>query len=105
MAPFEPGDVVVCVDASPPRIARSERMKALVRAVCRLGAVHRVADVRVAWGRRSKGRTALVLQGIDSNPAAGFDAERFRKIDDEVTEEFRVQMRSLGKPVTAPEPC
>jgi hypothetical protein len=96
-APFAPGDVVVCVDASPARIAMSDKGKQLVARYCKVDAVYRVEAVRLSLGRRP-GKLCLKFVGIDSEPYAGFSASRFRKIDDEVSEDFRQQLKSLSKP-------
>ena len=86
-APFQPGDVVVCVD---------DRDCLNIRR----GAVYRVAEVRCGYDIVSgeSGAYGVVLAGVKTDP--GYDTWhpiRFRKIDDEVSEDFREQMRSLGK--------
>jgi hypothetical protein len=77
--PFQPGDVVVCVDASPARIAKLDKGKQLVARYCRIGAIYRVVKVRLSTGREP-GELCLEFAGIDSKPYAGFSARRFRKI-------------------------
>jgi hypothetical protein len=94
-APFKPGDVVVVVyqkdgvHAAPgiPRIPK--------------GSIHRVADVYGCdfWA-------AVVVNGWPSGHVSpigndGWDARSFRKIDDEVTEDFRARLRTLNPPEPA----
>ena len=92
-APFQPGDVVVCVDdrtspGSP--IVRFKRGKEYrVRSVFLTEGRQRRHDIfgEVVWG--------IVIAGFENKAAA---AQRFRKIDEGVTEEFREQLRSLKSP-------
>ncbi|KTF68656.1 hypothetical protein ACNFJ7_02060 [Sphingomonas sp. HT-1] len=98
-APFEPNDVVVCVDDGACgcgcgddtglRIGRSYRIFA-------------VEDVSFWW---PEDPWNVILCNFDHTgphhpDGASLGARRFRKIDDEVTEEFREQLRKL--PVLEP---
>jgi hypothetical protein len=83
MAPFDVGDVVVCVDDRPGK-------HGIAPARIRKGATYRVEDIS-PLGR------GVTLRGVDASPAWWFRADRFRKIDADTTEEFREQLRSLGK--------
>lgn len=87
-APFQPGDVVVCVDDSP-----DTRGNMVVARFLR-----RLAIYRVEWcGLTTVGVWGVQLFGDPSTRSGAWAADRFRKIDDDVTEDFREQMRSLGK--------
>jgi hypothetical protein len=94
--PFEPGDVVVCVDAGIIHCAGNTRHRGLYFTK---GYVGRVVGVRPTMPGLKYGRicgcTALVLADGKSG-----HINRFRKIDDEVTDEFREQLRKL--PVLEP---
>lgn len=86
MPPFDVGDVVVCVDnragkhgVAPQRLAR--------------GNSYRITGL-------SPTGIGVCLAGVDPTPAVGFLASRFRKIDADVTEEFRETLRKL--PVREP---
>jgi len=91
-APFAPGDVVVCVDDSPCRCCGNPIS-------VRVGPYYRVERLGVNPGPRGPFRL-LILSGVPASPrhSRGVNANRFRKIDDEVDEAFREQMHSLGKP-------
>jgi hypothetical protein len=83
--PFEPGDVVVCLRGCT-TIDGSD--------TTRQGAIYRVSDCRFntrweEWG--------VWLAGMNCGLWFGYKAARFRKIDADTTEDFRQQMRSLGK--------
>ncbi len=94
MGDFKRGDVVVCVDAKPD--ARDPKAYLLIeRKTYRVGAV----------GARADGVYSLAFHCIPSDTLGkgwAFTADRFRKIDDEVTEAFREQLRSLPKPALEP---
>lgn len=89
-APFQPGDVVVCVDD---RFRDGPDYVDFRNRVVR-GRVYRVEYVAQfydgAWG--------VQLVGDGAGPTSAWEADRFRKIDDEVTEDFREQLRSLKSP-------
>jgi hypothetical protein len=88
-APFQPGDVVVCVDLSQDRngnVPETLRVRG------------KGAPYRVVWvGVNRAGRPILGLFGTPAEPPGdqGYRHWRFRKIDDEVTEEFREQLANL----------
>lgn len=93
-APFAPGDVVVVVPrpvrgASPNvRYIQSPRSRLKVGSYHRIQGVFRCFDV---W--------AVRLCGVEPSPGSkGFPADRFRKIDDEVTDEFKAHLRELIAP-------
>jgi hypothetical protein len=89
--PFDVGDVVVCVDARPaPKWAKG--MKPLNK-----NGIYRVTGVVPS----PAGAAGVLVNGDE--PARcpkgprGWRCDRFRKIDNGVTDGFRHQMRSLGK--------
>lgn len=91
-APFAPGDVVVRVagDPWPMPIGAIDR-------VVWCGESEDALSGEFGWG--------LELQAFDPGLPSDGDlrpevwcAENFRKIDDEVTEDFRAQLKSLSKP-------
>lgn len=96
-APFQPGDVVVCVDDRP-SWSNTPYQAEHCRKHLRRGAIYRVVSIVVA----PSGDVGLGLSGIPNCPTpfgdTGWSAFRFRKIDDEVTEDFREQLRSLKSP-------
>jgi hypothetical protein len=86
-APFEPGDVVVCVDVTPHRKFGPPDLK--------LGAYYRVTDYIDPPGLGAVVRVA----GADHSPAfGGFRAQRFRKINDEQYPEVLEAILSCKKP-------
>lgn len=94
-APFQPGDVVVCVDAEPLPYSVIP-----IRCI-RVGGVYRVEAFNPKMLDRFSGECfdGVQLVGVVADTGTGWlGAYRFRKIDDDVTEDFREQMRSLGKP-------
>lgn len=91
--PFQPGDVVVCVDDSIPSDA--PELKRIVMGRLRKGACHRVLALSV----NPYGDVGLILSNLDASPwRHGWAPKRFRKIDEGVTEDFREQLRSLKSP-------
>lgn len=86
-APFEPGDVVVCI-----RLDSQDEYGFM-----KVGGIYRVTIVEVGdlsgveeWG--------IDVQGDpEEDSDTLWPAVNFRKIDEEVTPAFREQMRSLGK--------
>jgi len=89
-APFQPGDCVECIDASPRGGAIIPIHKFLVQ-----GAVYLVSDV-IDHNNKHDG-WSLRLAGIPvPDPMEGWNYRRFRKIDDDATEDFREQLRSPG---------
>jgi hypothetical protein len=88
MPPFDVGDVVVCVDDR----LREHSGKSVPQRI-RKGNLYRVIGAAVSpWLRLP----TVTLDGVHSE--TGFYADRFRKIDAEVTEEFREQLRKLPVP-------
>jgi hypothetical protein len=93
-APFQPGDVVVCVDAKPD--ARDPEAGHLVE--------RKTYRVAVIGPRDTDGSLSVgfdCIPGSRPNTVYGFSVARFRKIDDEVNDAFREQMRALRTPVPA----
>lgn len=91
-APFKSGDVVVCVDDRGCRCCGDP-------VPVSKGAIYRVVDL---WLSKTDGqeRWAVVLANVPlpQTHAPGINAARFRKIDDEVTEEFVAELRRLSAP-------
>lgn len=94
-APFQPGDCVVCVDASSRKL--SARPITPIMTLVR-GAIYRVASAFNA----PNGDPVVLLDGEAPHrfheypgQVTGWLASRFRKIDDEVTDEFRSMLRNL----------
>lgn len=100
--PFDVGDVVVCVDADP------DPLTGCADIGLRHGAAYRVAGVSPYPD--SDGCHGISVTGVEVRALLNEHAEwlpffrhtRFRKIDDGVTDEFRHQMRSIGKRSTVP---
>lgn len=91
-APFQPGDRVECIDASPRDGAIIPIHKFLVQ-----GADYLVSDV-IDHNNQHDG-WSLRLVGIPvPDPMEGWNYRPFRKIDDEVTEDFRSMIRTLANP-------
>jgi hypothetical protein len=88
-APFQPGDVVVCVDNAPDR--RCQRPELL--AWLAVGRHYRVRTTGLPFD-------CIHVNGDGLSMLEGWQPHRFRKIDDEVTEEFREQLANL--PVREP---
>jgi hypothetical protein len=81
-APFQPGDVVVCVD---------DRLG--THGKCFSGEwVSKGAHYRITVVYQNQG---VKLAGFQLDGREWFSVRRFRKIDDEVTEEFREQLAKL----------
>jgi hypothetical protein len=99
-APFQPGDVVVCVDTLGPPLEIWEPL---------LGAHYRISrcgpSAGPVWvgGERFRDDFIVSLVEEPANDDTGWAAKMFRKIDDEVSESFREQMRELGKPKDGPK--
>lgn len=98
-APFQPGNVVLCVDDRPGKVKRTLLGECeVVASQLRRGSIYRVSKV----GPAPNGKVGVFIEGIP--PLVAWDGElpfrsdRFRKIDDEVTEDFRQQLRSLKSP-------
>lgn len=92
MSDFQPGDVVVCVNLLPRGGVQDRYASNLQR--LSVGRHYRV----VSAGFCPSGAQSVVLSGVRSDARNGqWWAGRFRKIDADTTEEFREQMRSLGK--------
>jgi len=91
-APFQPGDVVVCVDNKP-----ATSMQNPLPPVS-LGSVHRVSWCGVTTDA-DDGRLRCGVN-LDEGIACIWTrpAEWFRRIDGEVTEDFRSMLRTLGNP-------
>lgn len=92
--PFNVGDVVVCVDAiSPPVnvLPGDEGLVAKGLAFLSNGRCYRIKGLSSIWP------VGIHLQGDPLGHRACYNHCRFRKIDDGVSEDFRHQMRSLGK--------
>lgn len=93
MAPFQPGDVVVCVND------RAPRWNVPLPFMVKRGRFYRVTEAFSS----ALGNPLVLLNGqrkmlnAHGTMTAGWAADRFRKIDDETAEEFRQQMRALGK--------
>lgn len=96
-APFQPGDVVVCVDASAPSQYWRKRSHRFPLA---LGSIWRVRGT----GLSETGEEGIYLFGYRgpiydrTKREAPLRPDRFRKIDDEVTDEFRQALKSLKSP-------
>lgn len=95
--PFDVGDVVVCVDASPRDIPCFVPINHLLAE----GGQYRISDI-VDHGDDRDGWSLLLCGVPVPDPMDGFNYRRFRKIDDGVTDKFRHQMRSIGKRSTVP---
>lgn len=98
--PFQFGDVVVCVD-------RDEGMiTPISQAWVRLGAVYRIVCCEIGDNELTGEELwCVTLDGDPENiidPDGAYPAAWFRKIDDDVTDEFREALRQL--PVKTPEP-
>lgn len=96
-APFKPGDCVECIDAGPSEEGYTP--PELIQ-----GAHYTVFAV----GEDPFGQPGVFLDEQDSRGfAGGYLAYRFRKIDDEVTEDFRARLRTLNppEPVDASSPA
>lgn len=87
--PFQPGDCVICVYAGPNHDGG-------IPADIVEGAVYRV-DHCFLHLHSAHMLVALVGNVNFVDETGAYLASRFRKIDDEVTESFRQQMRSLCK--------
>lgn len=89
--PFQPGDVVVCINEGP-NPGGGEPWEPKVRWLYRIADVFDVEDPTLG---------VVTVCDLFEDPfrvaAAGWAATMFRKIDEDVTESFREQMRSLGK--------
>lgn len=87
-APFQPDDVVVCIDASPCSSGSPFPL--------RRGSIWRIRQARYAdlwgWGVNLFGEPALPPGKM------GFRADRFRKIDDEQIPEVLERLKAIGKP-------
>jgi hypothetical protein len=95
-APFQPGDVVVCVDDRPLRwgcIGNSPVTPLRRGSFFRVTAIVWTLEGDSILIDGERPHTCLCCDG-----ESGWHPERFRKIDDEVEEVFREQMRALGKP-------
>ena len=96
-APFQVGDAVVCVDDSACRCCGMDLP-------ARKGRYYHVEATQRGFNNiLNEYITSLVLRGVPTTGLGrhsgwGLNAARFRKIDDEVTEEFREQLRSLNPP-------
>jgi hypothetical protein len=96
-APFQPGDVVVCVDARPTPTRRgllSDTEVARLAAFLRQGAMYRIAGLTGFLG------TSLRLVGqpeVSATFFGGYNPARFRKIDEEQIPEVLERLKSLGK--------
>jgi hypothetical protein len=85
-APFQPGDVVVCVDDGPNPFGGLQhglRVRQCYRIEAAFDDIRVQLPLVLVFGRRSLDHTGAYL------------ASRFRKIDAEVTEAFREQLRKL----------
>lgn len=87
-APFQPGDVVVCVDDAREALPGARWSRTPVRK----GGIY-----RVLWCRQSAfpGVYAVRLTSDTADENAGWRHTRFRPIDADVTEDFREQLRKL----------
>lgn len=83
-APFQPGDVVVCVDNAPNDDTNDPGPLAWLV----LRRVYRVRTVGLPFD-------CIHVVGDGLGRGAGWQPHRFRKIDAEVTGEFREQLRKL----------
>lgn len=92
MSAFQPGDVVVCVDDRGPRNEPTETPT---------GWIVRGNHYRVEKCIDHVLGAGVKISGVAVNRFDWFYADRFRKIDDEVTEEFREQLRAIKSPA----PC
>ncbi|RYG87627.1 MAG: hypothetical protein EON59_06865 [Alphaproteobacteria bacterium] len=94
-APFNVGDVVVCVDAAP----RSWNIPAQVVNLRRLavGRYYRVAGLGAVVRTSSPSLFLEGLRAVNEPYGVGWAADRFRKIDDEQIPEVLEILRSLGK--------
>lgn len=93
-APFKPGDVV-CVDAGPDPKSNAVFPLFCVRVKC----VYRVKETKIVLHSHT-GLPSWVasLYGISPSTTSGMlGVWRFRKIDDEVTEDFRQLLTLLPK--------
>ena len=93
--PFSPGDLVEVIDARPRAWHEPKDHHIAKGDVMTVDAFSRAFPL--GWGFpnafvRVRGRRGKVAQ---------WDAYRFRKIDDEVTEEFREQLRTIRTPALA----
>jgi hypothetical protein len=90
-APFQPGDVVVCVDDRQSPYSPHGLLR---------GAYYRIAGLRPPMYNSVINEKCLGVELVapESGNPNGYGAFRFRKIDDEVTDEFRAQLRSLNTP-------
>lgn len=105
MCDFAKGDLVVCVDASPPCHATTARSHALARQYCRRGAVYRIEHVCFSWSKLHPRMLSLQFEGIDSSPTAGFAAARFRKLNDTADDAEMIARIKRCKPIKEFEPC
>jgi hypothetical protein len=94
-APFQPGDVVVCVDASPGRLSGRRSLK--------LRMVYRVSACRPSLDGTPSGHVLVDGEsphGItDMGAWRGWDTVRFRKVD-AADEQFTARIRAY-KPAKA----
>lgn len=90
IAPFQPGDVVVCVATGGEYDFVAPVPFVSLRGVYRIGRCGRCRDI---WAVQLVGDPNMAAY-----PRAGYPAFYFRKIDAEVTEDFRQQLRSLKSP-------
>lgn len=93
-APFESGEVVVCVDDRTSKQIITSR-----HTILRKNSVYRVSDV---W-RYSESEFYVLIDGEERHKVKGYSVlggwshKRFRKIDEDVTEDFRKLLASLPK--------
>jgi len=90
-APFEPGDVVVCVKRRSAPAGKAP-LRYHKRSRLRVGAYYTIAKAFLHLGT-----PAVLLKEIQPVVGAGFAADRFRKIDDEQIPEVLERLKSLGK--------
>jgi hypothetical protein len=91
-APFNVGDVVVCVDDRPTPAWGETGLKR-----GRMYRVSRVGPVMLNTLLQRDCHSVDVVGVVAPSRGRGFGDFRFRKIDDEVTESFRSQLKSLTK--------
>lgn len=91
-APFQPGDVVVCVHVDPSEVSDAEWLPSV-------GSYYRVLECFEAVDWHGREHWGVVIDGdpVDcpEDEGAGWRSDWFRKIDAEVTEDFRQQLRKL----------
>lgn len=91
-APFAPGDVVECVDARKPSWHEPKDHPLALGDVFRVRRFVRGIPFGLAFPR------SFVVFGGRENAILHWDAYRFRKVEPQLTADFRAQLKSLSTP-------